>query len=918
MLRRSRPAILGLAATLITASAWSLGVMNLSALDWAVYDHWLGARDPGPANRALVVVERDPASEARFGTGAWDGAMLARVITSLGSAGAATIGVDVALGQAGAPTRGGAASAALLAEATALTGAVVYPIALEPAGERPGAGGGEAQGQTLKHTSWVAVTRLPLDLPEARPPGGPRFGLAQHARAIGHTLAPAEADGIVRKIPLFVRLGDQAVPAFGLTLAAAFLDAELGESAVERGALVLRPERDQLPLRRIPMDEHGQALVAFTGADLPRGATRVPFHELWAAVEAGNADVLRRLASDKLVLVLAEPTRPSGRTPLGAMSDVAIQAHLLDTLLNGIALHEAPPALTLLGTLVLATLTAWLWLARAWWVASIGTVALALGYVASLPLGLSAAGLVLPAWPPLTALVLASAGALALHHFSTAGRARQLKDENARVREVLARQEAAADALEEDLEAARTAAARSSSAERELGRAVETLRGQVAEARTQEEHTRGRLDALERELDGLRAAESPAAPAGAPEEEHLRRECERMGIVTRDPGVLAAFRDLTKAARSVLPVLVLGEPGTGKELFARATHRLSPRADRPFVAVNMAAIAPELFESELFGHVKGSFTGASADRKGYFEQADQGTLFLDEVGELRPEHQGKLLRVLQDRTFHRVGASRPSMVDVRVVAASNRDLERGVAEGWFREDLYFRLKGVVLELPPLRARPGDIALLAARLVAEAAAEAGRDGVALSQDAVLAMQAYDWPGNVRELQHCLRRAVTLAESRLIGREDLRLPPATGPVGRSAATPGLEAHTDAAVLACLRRHGFDMQATAGALGWDRSTVTQRLKGLGFRALVQSGGDRSRAALDLAGDPAHARIVEVKLREYHEHLLRVIQAFDSADAALSACRRRFKNLPERHFGSLESLVRQHFELRPPTAVV
>ena len=141
--------------------------------------------------------------------------------------------------------------------------------------------------------------------------------------------------------------------------------------------------------------------------------------------------------------------------------------------------------------------------------------------------------------------------------------------------------------------------------------------------------------------------------------------------------------------------------------------------------MNVAAIAPELFESELFGHVRGSFTGAVAERKGYFEQADHGTLFLDEIGELRLEHQGKLLRVLQERTFHRVGATRPTTVDVRIVAASNRDLGRGVAEGWFREDLYFRLRGLVLRLPPLRERRGDVAPLAERFMEEAAAEHGR-------------------------------------------------------------------------------------------------------------------------------------------------------------------------------------------------
>jgi transcriptional regulator with GAF, ATPase, and Fis domain len=319
----------------------------------------------------------------------------------------------------------------------------------------------------------------------------------------------------------------------------------------------------------------------------------------------------------------------------------------------------------------------------------------------------------------------------------------------------------------------------------------------------------------------------------------------------------------------------------------------------------MAAIPPELFESELFGHVKGSFTGAVAERKGYFEQADGGTIFLDEIGELRAEHQSKLLRVLQEKTFYRVGATRPTAVDVRVVAASNRDLERGIAEGWFREDLYFRLKGLVLRLPPLRERRADIAPLAARFLEEAATEAGRR-VTLSEAALVALEEHDWPGNVRELQHCLRQAVALAERKILTPEDLRL--RLAPQGERR----LDAADDTAVLACLRQHGFDMQATARALGWDRSTVTQRLKGLGFRALVEAGGDRERAATALAGDAALRRAVELKLGEYHDHLLRAIEGFDSAEAALAACRRRFKNLPERHFRSLELLVREHFDRR------
>jgi len=540
-----------------------------------------------------------------------------------------------------------------------------------------------------------------------------------------------------------------------------------------------------------------------------------------------------------------------------------------------------------------------------WWLAVAGVVAIGAGYGVALVLGLVTAGLVLPIVLPMGSLVLASLGALVTRHLASGARVRRLEEDNARARETLVRNESAVEALEEDLEAARAAVARSTGAERDLGRAADALREQLVAARRQEAATRQRLDSLECELSGLRTSAPRSGPLTDAGQEALRQACQEAGIVTRDAAVLAVFRDLERAARSSLPIVITGEPGTGKELFARAAHRLSARAARAFVAVNMAAIPPDLFESELFGHVKGAFTGAVTDRRGYFEQADGGTIFLDEIGELRADQQSKLLRVLQEKVFHKVGAARPVSVDVRVVAASNRDLERGVAEGWFREDLWFRLKGLVLRLPPLRARPDDVPLLASRLVAEAAAEFGRAHVALSEDAVAALRAHPWPGNVRELQNCLRQAVALADGPVLKRENLRLPEPEvgGAVERGAETD------DAAVLAGLRRHGFDMQATARELGWDRSTVTQRLKGLGFRALVDAGGDRTKAALVLAGDPALARAVELKLREYHEHLLRSVAAFDTADAAVAASRRRFKNLPDRHFRSLELLVRQHF---------
>ena len=418
---------------------------------------------------------------------------------------------------------------------------------------------------------------------------------------------------------------------------------------------------------------------------------------------------------------------------------------------------------------------------------------------------------------------------------------------------------------------------------------------------------------------------SPAGPCSSTsvtaEQEQLRRECQEFGIITRHRTVLGMFRDLKKVARSGVTVLITGEPGTGKELFARAVHRLSQRSAKPFIAVNMAAISPELFESELFGHVRGSFTGALIDRKGYFELAHQGTIFLDEIGDLRLDHQSKLLRVLQDRTFYRVGATSSTAVDVRIVAATNKDLQRGVSEGWFREDLYFRLKGLVVHLPPLRDRAEDIPALVQACVQEVSRQMHRSSIELSEEAQAVLIQQPWKGNIRELRHCLEQAAALCDGSVIRPADFRLDERFLPITpvAGAESPSLpDSAGDTAVLNLLRRHTFDMQATAKALGWDRSTVTQRLKGLCFQALVDSGGDRAKAASALAGDPALLRRVELKLMDYYGHLLATVEAFATAEEAILDCRRRFKNLPDRHFRSLEILVRKHFEQKTGESVV
>jgi DNA-binding NtrC family response regulator len=246
---------------------------------------------------------------------------------------------------------------------------------------------------------------------------------------------------------------------------------------------------------------------------------------------------------------------------------------------------------------------------------------------------------------------------------------------------------------------------------------------------------------------------------------------EDMGLIGRSPSMIALYKDIARVAPTKTTVLVVGESGTGKELVARAIHQHSPRSNGPFIPVNCGALTETLLEAELFGHVRGAFTGAVNDRKGLWEEADGGTLFLDEIGETSPAMQVKLLRVLQEGEMRRVGASRPVQIDVRVVAATNRDLEKEVPQGRFREDLFYRLSVVTLRVPPLRERRTDIPLLAERFQRLAAERLKSGPFRCGEQTIRTLAAYDWPGNVRELESAIEHAALRARGNEITADDL---------------------------------------------------------------------------------------------------------------------------------------------------
>ena len=315
----------------------------------------------------------------------------------------------------------------------------------------------------------------------------------------------------------------------------------------------------------------------------------------------------------------------------------------------------------------------------------------------------------------------------------------------------------------------------------------------------------------------------------------LRREVFEELLVGESDAMRALEQHVRSAAPSNSRVLITGENGSGKEIVARTLHRLSHRVEQPFVDVNCAAIPEELIESELFGHRKGAFTGAIDERKGKFELADGGTLFLDEVGDMSVRTQAKVLRVLQEQTFQKVGGQQPITVDVRVIAATNKDLESEIARGAFRDDLYYRLNVIPIAVPPLRARGNDIVLLAEHFLRRFSAETGTPRKRLSSGAASKLKAYHWPGNVRELRNVIERLAILLRGDAIEAEDVQL-------GTRAAAPP-EVPTDLTlkeardafekqyILSRLKEFAGNVSRTADALGVERSNLYRKLHAYGI---------------------------------------------------------------------------------------
>jgi two-component system NtrC family response regulator len=335
-------------------------------------------------------------------------------------------------------------------------------------------------------------------------------------------------------------------------------------------------------------------------------------------------------------------------------------------------------------------------------------------------------------------------------------------------------------------------------------------------------------------IDELRMILSRAFHVSRLEKETIEREKEltekgRLDeLIGTSPEIYNVFAKIRKVAPSDVSVLVMGESGTGKELIAKSIHNQSDRREKPFVTINCGAIPETLLEAELFGHEKGSYTGAHVMRKGKVEFADGGTLFLDEIGELPPLLQVKILRFLQERTFERIGGRESLTVDVRIIAATQKNLEEAISKREFREDLYYRLSVVRIDVPPLRNRGSDVILLANHFRKKSCEEMRRPPVKFDLSAIQALREYEWPGNVREVENRVKRAVVMSESRLIKAEDLELPLATQDArGKETLKEAREKLEREFICSALANNNWNIARTAEQIGVARPTLYDLIK-------------------------------------------------------------------------------------------
>jgi len=699
-----------------------------------------------------------------------------------------------------------------------------------------------------------------------REPAFPFEQIRKHAAGLGFSNFNPEP--VIRKVPLGVAYDDSFMFSFGVELARLYLN----EARLKK----IAPGVFALNHLAFPIDQPGQLRLNHFG-DLNQVAA-IGFVDLLKAFERAPDSLNFK---DKIVLVAATlPGAPALKaTPLAeALPAALIHATVAENLIHRNYLRELPKWMSLIfvAAMAFAAWAIWRMNRRDFKVVGGGGIVLIYGMVAQLLF--SKINLALPLFYPTLAF-------LASLVYLSATRSRARRSLDASLKQLLLEQITAKEAK---LEEAQLKLSEIQKQFQQQANASEQTR-QLAEERQQAILT------LEKEIRDLRTHVVPEEKfASSPFPEIIHAPGSKINQV------LALIE---KVGAENIPVLISGETGTGKELIARAIHQSGKRKNAPFVAVNCGALPETLLESELFGHEKGSFTGAQARRRGRFELADKGTIFLDEISETTPAFQARLLRVLQEGTFERLGGEGTLQVEVRVIAACNKNLQAAVEKENFRADLFYRLNGFPITLPPLRERGNDIPLLAAHFLKKH----GQAAMAFSDGAMETLENYHWPGNVRELENLVRRAAILAQSenrRMIQAGDL--PKEISARKSTPQTPVVYQTLEIQILEMLRALKFSRAAitqTAKALGnRDRGTITEYFRGICFEHLVKANFDPEKAARTIAttSDEEAISRVRAKINAYLENVQN-LTANQNDLVALD------KGLPKKYHSYLQQILQR-----------
>ena len=736
----------------------------------------------------------------------------------------------------------------------------------------------ELSSPTLAQEQFPALGKMPKPALYGGQLQLPYRELLQSSFGIGHTNI---VEGSSNELPLLIDVGGRSIPALGMEALRVYADVDRQKVQLERDAAVLPTNGGVLT---IPIGSDGTTMLNFPGA-------------LSSFRHYSCVDVLRSFSTDPsslsslenkivLVSVIGEGRGKFFPTPFDAeFPAIGLQATLIDNALERRALTRASTALgAFIIPLLLAGILIFLIERFGAFRGGIFAILLAVLYLATAQLLFVASHYVVPILPAIAALAVAWLGPVLNENFVVSKRVDKLESEKRRVESKLRDSELKLQVLEKELFTQRS--------EESTPRGSELL---------------DEIKRYKEEIRTLSAQVSDMVKFEAVEAEPTTGTSEFAGIIYEKAGKMKDVIDLIqKISVSDANVLVLGESGTGKELVARAVHDMSSRKGKVFVAVNCGALTETLLESELFGHEKGSFTGAVKEKVGRFEYADGGTIFLDEIGETSEAFQVKLLRIVQSGEFERVGSTVTKKIDARLIAATNKNLRDLVAAKRFREDLYYRLNVFSIELPAVRERKGDIPHLADYFVKK---EEG--GLALSSTVMEAFIQYRWPGNVRELQSAITRAGILARSE--GRKLIQLRDVSEEI--TASTKG---HVDIEdqIIEILRSKKFSRSSiseTAEELGGlNRGTVAEYFRGICFRHFFENSWDEQQAVRTIVKeeDPESIERVQKKLREYLANVVDGLAKGQESETVRKLLRPKYKNLPQRYHTILDEVVQAFLE--------